>query len=106
MKAVREPKKKNYAKPHQMLSDILIGKGSNQKEHIFGSVVDAARPALSEFEAQDLSNLAYAIAIADVPVPPFDDGSALFDRIAEKSLPLLGEMDHQRLSNLIWSFGE
>ena len=104
VKNVNNPQRRFYAKPHQILHDILIGKDSQQKELTFQSIANVSMRALSEFEPHHLSNLSYANAIVDY-VPMVEDGSTLFYHIAEKSFPLLRNFEPQYLSNLVWSFG-
>ena len=56
-------------------------------------------PILSKFEPRHLSNLAYAYALAG-NAPKLEDGTALFDHIAEKSIPSLGKFIPQGLNCL------
>jgi hypothetical protein len=58
---------------------------------------------LHEFDAQGLSNLAYAYALIEY-VPKFDDGIDLFDHIAMQSIKMRAEFAPQGISNMVWAF--
>jgi len=85
----------------QILDNIF----TDQKRDIFESTANAACPQLSQFDGRHLSNFAYAYALADVvPKVVFEDGSTLFGRIANESIPLLDTFTPQDFSNIVWAF--
>ena len=57
----------------------------------------AAVPKLGEFNAQDVSNTAWAYATAGHAAPE------LFDAMAEAAVPKLGEFTEQALANTAWA---
>jgi len=87
--------------PHEKLHKILLD--PEMKHHIFRKIANATMRVLPEFDARCLANLCYAYAIADY-LPKIDDGSALFDHLAEQSIPLLGTFKSQELSNMLWAY--
>lgn len=91
------PKKSPHAKLHRMLSD------PETRDRVFERIASAAAGSIEEFDAQCLSNLAYACAVAD-HAPEADGGDSFFDRVAERSIALLGTFKPQELSNLLWTY--
>ena len=81
------------------LHGILI----RQRDAVFSFLARTAVNKLDQIEPRHISNLAYAYAILEF-VPKLNDGSTLFDHIAEKSIPLLGKFKPQELSNTVWAF--
>ncbi|KAL7459875.1 hypothetical protein ACHAWC_011890 [Mediolabrus comicus] len=60
---------------------------------------------MNRFNAQSLSNLAYAYALIGY-LPNFDDGSDLFDHIAIHANGRTKEFKPQELSNTVWAFAK
>ena len=89
--------------PQQILHEILVGEQLQHQKVAFESIANVSVHSISKFDAQSLSNLAYANAIVGL-VPILEDGTTLFDRIADKCIPLLRDFEPQALSNLVWSF--
>ena len=83
------------------LRGLLAGNGGGVDA--FRSIADASALDLAGFDARCLSNLAYAYALAG-RAPVLDDGTALFDRLAETSIPLLHRFKPQELSNMVWAY--
>ena len=52
---------------------------------------------------RNLSNSAYVYALIEY-VPVFDDGSNLFDYIAEHAIQLKTEFNSQGISNTVWAY--
>ena len=87
----------------QTLHDILIGHNTDKKKEIFQSLANESRTKLSKLDARCLANITYAHAIAG-SVPRFNDGSTLFDHIAEASIPQMKKFEPQGLANLVWAY--
>ena len=87
--------------PHQKLHDLLLD--PEMKHQILNKIANASMAILPEFDARILGNISYAYALADHS-PKIEDGSALFDHLAEKTIPLLGTFEPQELSDMLWAY--
>ena len=76
---------------HELLNSGLL---ADRRDIIFQFIANTSRTTLSKFDARQLANLAYAYALIE-HAPKLDDGSALFDHLAERSIPLLGKFKPQ-----------
>jgi len=82
------------------LHGILI----RQRDAVFSFLARTAVNKLNQFEPRYLKDLAYTYAILDFMPKQLDDGSTLFNHIAEKSIPLLNKFKPQELANTVWAF--
>ncbi|KAL7450635.1 hypothetical protein ACHAWC_002520, partial [Mediolabrus comicus] len=84
------------------LSNLLL-KNGRVNDDLFLSLSNASVREMNQFNAQSLSNLAYAYALVEY-VPKFDDGSDLFDHIAMQSIKMKAEFNPQDVSNMVWAY--
>ena len=85
------------------LKELLLNDDISPKAELFHSLAITAVKMIHQFEARDLSNIAYSYALID-NVPVFDDGSNLFDYIAEHAIKRVTEFNSQGLSNTVWAY--
>jgi hypothetical protein len=85
------------------LSNLLLSDDATINKDLFLSLAIASLRKLDQFDAQGISNLAYAYALIGY-VPKYDDGSDLFDHVAMQSIKMRAEFDPQNLSNMVWAF--
>ena len=81
----------------------MVSWAEDRRDIIFQFIANTTITSLSKLGAQGLSNLAYAYGLIEY-APKLEDGSALFDHLAEKSMLLLGKFKPQAFSNTVWSF--
>jgi len=105
-----------FAKTIQTLQESKRGYGSGsyeeylhgilvrQRDAVFDFFARTAVNKLNQFEPRELKDLAYAYALLEYVPKQLEDGSTLFDHIAEKSIPLLGKFNSQHISNMVWAF--
>ncbi|KAL7449821.1 hypothetical protein ACHAWC_001838 [Mediolabrus comicus] len=87
-----------------ILRELLLEKDNRTaNSELFQFIAENSMDILNEFDAQGLSNLAYAYALIEY-VPKFDDGSDLFDHIAMQSIKMRAEFNAQDVSNMVWAF--
>jgi len=100
IKALQESKRVYGSGSYEdYLNSILI----SQRDAVFSFLARTVVPILHQFQPRDLKDLAYTYALLEY-APTLNDGSNLFDHIAEKSIPLLGKFYPQALSNTVWAF--
>ncbi len=93
-------RKDNFA---SLLSNLLLNGNAMIKEDVFLSLANASVREMNQFNAQSLSNLAYAHALIGY-APKFDDGRDLFDHIAIHANGRTKEFNPQEVSNMVWAF--
>jgi hypothetical protein len=86
-----------------LLTDLLLNNDGRFREDLFLSLASASLRKLDEFDAQGLSNLAYAYALIRF-VPVLADGRDLFDHIAIHTIGRTTEMSPQAVANIVWSY--
>eukprot|EP00984_Skeletonema_dohrnii_P013476 scaffold5585_cov94-Skeletonema_dohrnii-CCMP3373.AAC.3 len=88
-----------------VLSSLLMNNDMTPKRSLFLSLANASRDKLDNFDARNLSNVAYAYALINY-VPEFDDESDLFDHIATQAALRLrsAEFNAQDTSNMMWAY--
>ncbi len=86
-----------------MLSSRLLNSDMTPKKELFLSFASASRSKLDQFDARNLSNVAYAYALLKY-VPEFDDGSDLFDHLASQAVRRGTEFIAQNISNIVWAY--
>jgi len=84
----------------EYLHGILI----RQRDAVFSFIARTAVNKLNQFEPRYLKALAYTYALLEFKPKQLEDGSTLFDHIAEKSIPLLDKFKPQELANIVWAF--
>jgi len=82
------------------LHGILV----RQRDVVFDFITRTVAPILYQFKPRDLKDLAYVYALLEYVPKQLDDGSSLFNHIAEKSIPLLNKFKPQELANTVWAF--
>jgi hypothetical protein len=85
------------------LSNLLLNGNATIKEDVFLSLANVFVRKMNQFNAQSLSNLAYAYALIRF-VPVLADGSDLFDHIAIQVNGRTKEFKPQEVSNMVWAF--
>jgi hypothetical protein len=81
----------------------LLSDDATINKDLFLSLAIASVRKLDQFDAQGISNLAYAYALIGY-VPKYDDGSDLFDHVAMQSIKMRTEFAPQGISNMVWAF--
>ncbi|XRB00950.1 FAD_binding_3 domain-containing protein [Pycnococcus provasolii] len=78
-----------------------IAKSGLGDEHLMQAIATACLPQTQHFTAQQLANVAWALAKASHPAKNQD---LLFDAIATQAAPRLGTFKPQEMSNLAWAY--
>ena len=86
-----------------ILRRLLLSIEMTPNSELFKHFANASVRKLDQFNARDLSNLAYAYALIDF-VPEFDDGSDLFDHIAINAVDIHRKFNAQDISNMTWAY--
>ena len=84
---------------------LLNSDNMSPKAELFHSFAIAAVKMIHQFEARNLSNIAYVYALIDY-VPVFDHGSNLFDYIVEHALQRKTEFNSQEIANTLWAYAK
>jgi hypothetical protein len=83
VKLLRDQDTKRGDTSRVILRELLLNKDIAPNEHLFRIFATASKEKRHQFDARNVSNLAYAHALIKY-VPKFDDGSGLFNHIATK----------------------
>jgi hypothetical protein len=87
-----------------VLRELLLNEDDRTvNRELFQFIAEQSLDQLHQFDARQISNLAYAYALIEY-VPRFDDGSDLFDHIAMQSIKMRAEFAPQGISNMVWAY--
>ncbi len=85
--------------------ELVFDHNFKAQEKLFQTLASYLALLLPRFNAQSLSNLAYAYALIKfVPVPVMHDGTTLLDQISRHATEILESFESQGMCNIVWAY--